>query len=114
MAPTGASAWGAAGESLIMVSAAEQLAANLNFGALAKADEKQKERILSTLGNSEASPSEIAEVLEIVGKIGVTSEIRNLANSHIDRALAILQELPDTPQRKLLSSWATFLLAREN
>ena len=40
---------GAAGESLIMVSAAEQLAANLNFGALAKADELKK-RIWFTLG----------------------------------------------------------------
>ena len=38
-----------AGESLDMVSAAEQLAANLNFGALAKADELKK-RIWFTLG----------------------------------------------------------------
>jgi len=39
----------AAGESQDMVSAAEQLAANLNFGALAKADELKK-RIWFTLG----------------------------------------------------------------
>src|SRR5881628_1322831 len=40
---------GAAGESLNMVSAAEQLAANLNFSALAKAEELKK-RIWFTLG----------------------------------------------------------------
>ena len=49
MARERASASEATGESLNMVSAAEQLAANLNFGALAKADELKK-RIWFTLG----------------------------------------------------------------
>jgi preprotein translocase subunit SecY len=46
---SGTAALRAAGESQDMVSAAEQLAANLNFGALAKADELKK-RIWFTLG----------------------------------------------------------------
>jgi geranylgeranyl diphosphate synthase type I len=84
------------------------------YRALAKADAKERERILSTLGNSAASSAQIAEVLEIIGKTGVTYEVRELANSLISQALAILEELPATPQRKLLSSWATFLLSREH
>lgn len=84
------------------------------YRALAKANDTQKARILATLGDSNATATQIAEVLEIIGETGAMNEVRDLANSLVDQALVILEELPATPQRKLLSSWATFLLAREH
>lgn len=84
------------------------------YRALAKANQHQRERILSTLGSPQAGAAEIAEVLDIMSETGAVSEVRESANSLIEQALTILEELPATPQRKLLSSWATFLLAREH
>lgn len=84
------------------------------YRALAKADERQREKILSTLGNPNAGAAQITEVLDIINKTGATKEVSDLANSLIVQAQVALQELPETPQRKLLSSWASFLLARES
>jgi geranylgeranyl diphosphate synthase, type I len=84
------------------------------YRALGLADESQRQQILRTLGNSLATNAEIAQTLDAIRSTGALDQVRELANSLIGQALAILQTVPDTPQRKLLASWATFLLAREH
>jgi geranylgeranyl diphosphate synthase type I len=84
------------------------------YRALARTDEAGKKRILATLGNGAATPAEIDQTLQIIRESGAIDDISDLANSHISQATDLLNTLPDTPQRALLSSWAKFLLARRH
>jgi geranylgeranyl diphosphate synthase type I len=67
------------------------------YRALARATPSQRDAILAALGDSGADARRVSEAL---------------ANSLIARANLALSDLPDTPQRRLLASWANFLTAR--
>jgi geranylgeranyl diphosphate synthase type I len=84
------------------------------FHALARATERDRTALLSVLGNANASPQEIRRALDIINSTGAGDEVARLANRYIADAMRELYQLPDTPHRRLLESWAKFLLARQH
>ena len=55
----------------------------------------------------------MADAVAAIKSSGAISDVETLANSLISQAYAILEGLPGTPERKLLRSWASYLLARQ-
>jgi geranylgeranyl diphosphate synthase type I len=86
----------------------------LVYKALSLANESQREHILRNLGNSRASREDIIQVLSIFETTGTLEQVSTLANSLIDQALALLAPLAESQYKRLLTMWATFLLARQH
>lgn len=82
--------------------------------ALARASSAERTVLLSALGNSAASRELISDVLHIVESTNAQKDVVQLANLYIDQALTLLYSLPDSSYRRLLSTWATFLLVRKH
>lgn len=82
------------------------------YRALRHSTPAGRRAILSALGNHGADGSMIAEALSAIHSSGAADEVRELANSYISQADAILIELPPSEYRDLLAAWAAFLLAR--
>jgi geranylgeranyl diphosphate synthase type I len=80
--------------------------------ALRSTDGASKAVLLRTLGNPEATASDVAAVLEVLDTSGALEEIRKLANSLISQSFDSLEDLPETPYKRLLTTWEAFLLAR--
>lgn len=81
--------------------------------ALAQASGSERAAILKVLGNPAATARELEQSSAAIRSSGALSSVETLASSLISQAYAILEGLPDTPQRKLLNSWASYLLARQ-
>lgn len=82
------------------------------YKALQRADEGQKRLLTSVLGRPDASASEVSAVLDILRSTGAIADVSSLANSYVERAHVLLDELPANSYRELLRSWASYLLAR--
>jgi len=83
------------------------------YRALAGLREGDRAALLATLGNSHAPQEEVQEALRLIEQSGAFVGIRDLANSYISQALAILDAVPESSYTDLLRSWASFMLARE-
>jgi geranylgeranyl diphosphate synthase, type I len=83
------------------------------YRALARLDTISQKALLSTLGNDHATPEELGHALSLIEQSGAQNEVRELANSFISQAIAILDEVPESESRALLRSWAQFMLARQ-
>ncbi len=86
----------------------------LVYRALSKAAEGERAQLLAALGKPDATAREISDAIQIIKSTGALDEISDLANIHISQAIAILDTLPDTQERRLLASWAGFLLSRRH
>ncbi|MDQ3704394.1 MAG: polyprenyl synthetase family protein [Chloroflexota bacterium] len=84
------------------------------YKALSRASQAERRVLLSTLGKSDASPSEVEQVLAILHSTGACAEVAGLARGFVDQALTLLDSVPHNEYRELLRSWALFLLARES
>ncbi len=84
------------------------------FRALASASEQDRAEILSVLGNPQAGPREVERAVAAIRRTGAFDSVVELANSYVGQAMQILAQLPDSPYRALLGSWARFLLARQH
>ncbi|MFL5732219.1 MAG: polyprenyl synthetase family protein [Chloroflexia bacterium] len=81
--------------------------------ALANGSERERQKILAVLGNPTATRADIDQALLAIHETGALVRVEESANLLISQAHAILAGVPDTPHRKLLTSWASFLLARQ-
>jgi len=81
--------------------------------ALSTGSVLERAAIHKALGNPAATTGEIAAAVAAIKSSGALANVEKLATSLISQAYAILEGLPDTPQRKLLNSWASYLLARQ-
>ena len=81
--------------------------------ALATTSGEQRNRILSALGKPQASNDEVERAIQAIVDSGAAHQVNELANELITEAETLLSALPDTPQRKHLASWASFLLSRQ-
>src|SRR5207244_4467385 len=81
--------------------------------ALANGSKRDKARIIGALGNPAATTGDLDDALAAIKDSGALGKVEELANSLIGQAYALLDRLPETPQRRLLGSWASFLLARQ-
>ncbi len=82
------------------------------YKALQSASGEQRRLLTSVLGKADASSSQVTAALDILRSTGAIADVAALANSYVERALALLEELPANEYRDLLRSWAAFLLAR--
>lgn len=80
--------------------------------ALARADAHQRGVLQSVLSNSTATPAQINTAIAVAQETGAISDTAALANSYIDQALMVLDELPPTSARSLLRTWAVYMRAR--
>ncbi len=82
--------------------------------ALERAGPMERRMLLGTLGKGDADVGEIEAVLRVLRSTGALEEMTQLANSYISQAIATLDELPNTEARRMLRSWADFLLTRQH
>lgn len=80
--------------------------------ALKTATPKEREIILSALGDAEADSSIVAKVFEILEKHGVLKQVLEQAEQCVTLAQAALKKVPESPMRSLLENVATFCLQR--
>lgn len=80
--------------------------------SFSKANDSQKQLIQNTLGNQSASKNEIDDVINLIQDLGGVDYAKDIANSQINTALNLLNSVPDSKFKRLLSSWAEFMLNR--
>jgi geranylgeranyl diphosphate synthase, type I len=83
------------------------------YESLKNANEAQKKRIYSILGNKKASFNEIKEITRLFQELGGIDRSKYLANSYIEKALPYLEAIDDSKYKKLLISWADFMVNRK-
>lgn len=73
------------------------------------------ERMLldQTLGNANAATEEIGAVRVLFQVSGAVQAVEVLARELVDRALVLLKELPDRPERRVLEQLAQYLVQRD-
>ncbi len=81
--------------------------------ALRHANTKEREKLLSVLGNSAASDTEINETIELLKKLGGIDKTYELAQKIISEAMKNLNNLPASQNKSLLKDWANFLVERD-
>ena len=85
----------------------------LTMKALERADERQREQLLRTLGDAAASADDIGSVSALMRELGVIHYAQDMSHRYVNEALAQLGPLPDNEYRRLLTLWAEYLIARE-
>ena len=85
----------------------------LTMKALELADETQRAVITATLGNADASECDISEVVSLLRDLGVIQYARNVSRRIVDQALGLLRLLPENEYKRLLESWARYMIGRE-
>ncbi|MCY3779719.1 MAG: polyprenyl synthetase family protein [Chloroflexi bacterium] len=86
----------------------------LTLKALARVDDdSQREMLLRTLGDGEASAGDVQQVIALLRDSGAVSYAQSLARQYVREALAYLDALPANNYRSLLAQWAQYLIQRE-
>ena len=80
--------------------------------SFSKANDSQKQLIQNILGNRSASRTEVKDVINLIQDLGGVDYAKDIATSQIKTALNLLNSVPDSKFKKLLSSWAEFMLHR--
>ena len=80
--------------------------------AYKKANKKERHRLEVLLGKKNASKKEIKEAISLVERLGGIEATDKLAVSYIDKAKYYLSGVPDSKYKKMLMSWADFMIAR--
>jgi len=80
--------------------------------ALKKASPVQKEKILSVLGNKEASEEDVSEVAALFDELEGVKRANERALGYIENARQNLPHIPDGPHKELLHFWADFMINR--
>jgi geranylgeranyl diphosphate synthase type I len=81
--------------------------------AFKQANEGQRAKLLSTLGNRKATEAEINEATELLHQLGGIDYARGLAQQNIENAYQSLDRVPDSKYKQLLTEWANFMVNRE-
>jgi geranylgeranyl diphosphate synthase type I len=81
--------------------------------ALENADEKDRRAILSTLGREDANDEEVAEVIEVLRKIGSIEFANDRAMDYAKQAKKCLNSLPDSDSKELLKALVDYSVKRE-
>jgi len=82
--------------------------------ALEKATRSQREKILETLGNKDASGEQIQETIRLIESLGAIRYAKKLANKYIKKAKKALSRFPDSEDKEDLISLADLIFDRQN
>ncbi len=85
----------------------------LTLQALELADESQRSTLSAALGNACASASDIDEVVRLLRDLGVIHYARDVSRRYVEQALGHLHILPENAYKRLLDSWARYMIGRQ-
>lgn len=85
----------------------------ITLKALELADDSAKQVLQKTLGNPHATPEDVQTVTNLLRELGAIEYTQTLARNYVEKALAHLAIVPDSDYKKLLQSWAEYLIERE-
>jgi len=81
--------------------------------ALREVSRVDKRTILRTLGNQKASINDVRKTSRLFEDLGSIAYTAELAQKYVRKALVALEPLPLSDYKKLLLSWATYMINRE-
>lgn len=81
--------------------------------ALDRADSRQRQRLLATLGNSQASDQEVKALARLLRDLDVIQYAQDISRRCVAEALQRLRQLPTSDYTALLGHWAHYLIQRE-
>ena len=81
--------------------------------AFHRGNEQQKELMREVLGDENAAPDAVSEVINILVDLGGIEHTRERAHHYIELALPELDCVPNSKYKDLLISWAEFMTARD-
>ena len=82
--------------------------------ALEKASKSQRQKILETLGNQDASTEQIRETIALIESLGAIAYANKLADRYINKAKKALAKFPDGEDKEDLLNLADLIFARQN
>ena len=82
--------------------------------ALENASKSQRQQILGTLGNKDASPEQIQKTIELIDSLGAIKYAKKLADKYIKKAKKALNRFPDSEDKEDLLSLADLIFARQH
>jgi geranylgeranyl diphosphate synthase type I len=82
--------------------------------ALEKASKSQRQKILETLGNQDASAEQIRETIELIDSLGAIAYAKKLADRYINKAKKALAKFPDGEDKEELLNLADLIFDRQN
>lgn len=85
----------------------------LTLKALERADSRQRQLILRTLGAEGASPGDLQAVIQLLRELGTVSYAQERSRRTVEEALGHLGALPQSADRDLLEQWARYLIQRQ-
>ncbi|NQT34892.1 polyprenyl synthetase family protein [bacterium] len=83
------------------------------YYAYQNAGNRDRERIMSILGNPSATNEEVTGTIQLLRDLGGIDEVANRAKKLIEEATPLLDTIQDSHYRDLLYQWADFLIQRE-
>ena len=83
------------------------------LAALKNANPNQAKKILSIIGNKDASEDDIDDVKDHLIELKGIEYTKNIAENYINKALPYLNKLPNSKYKKLLKKWANFMIERK-
>jgi geranylgeranyl diphosphate synthase type I len=69
-------------------------------------------RLLQTLNNRHVTEAEVVEAVQILEDSGAITRTRTAARGYLEQARAHLEQLPNSDYRRLLDTWATYVIER--
>lgn len=81
--------------------------------AVSNSSEDQKEALLQTLGNKDATDEDITNCVRIISEIGSIEYARNLAREMATKAVNLTNQLPHNKQAGLLKEFASYMIERK-
>jgi len=81
--------------------------------AWTRANEAERAQLSGVLGNSDATPDDIADATSLLRRLGAIDDIRAMAARYLDDALNYLYILPDNEGVRLLRELAETMVKRE-
>ncbi len=82
--------------------------------ALKKASKSQRQKILETLGNQDASAEQIRETISLFESLGAIAYAKKLADKYIRKSKKALSKFPEGQDKEDLLNLADLIFARQN
>lgn len=82
--------------------------------ALKKASKSQRQKILETLGNQDASAEQIRETISLFESLGAIAYAKKLADKYIRKSKKALSRFPEGQDKEDLLNLADLIFARQN
>lgn len=80
---------------------------------LPKMNEDDRDSVLAALGNREATLAQIQAATQLMIDYGGVEYARELAQSKLQAALKLIEDIPDSEYKDTLKSWAYYMIERE-